>query len=75
MRINIHTQIAVADNEVIITKGDKVTTSIDKVDERLLKLIANLQEKFLNQLAGEVEHLGYRLTHRTAPLFPVPDHL
>lgn len=75
MRINIHTQIAVADNEVIITKGDKVTTSIDKVDERLLKLIANLQEKFLNQLAEEVEHLGYQLTHRTAPLFPVPDHL
>ena len=63
MRINIHTQIAVADNEVIITKGDKVTTSIDKVDERLLKLIANLQEKYL----------GYRLTHRTAPLFPIPD--
>ena len=73
MKINIHTQIAVADNEVIITKGDKVTTSIDKVDERLLKLIANLQEKFLNQLAEEVEHLGYQSTLRTAPLFPVPD--
>lgn len=71
--ITLHTRIDVAKEEITITIGDKVTASIKELDGRMLDIISMRQRVFLEELTAEVERLGYQVTLRTAPLFPVPD--
>ncbi len=77
MKIDIHIRIdTTADSQLFLTSGQKINgNNLATVDQNIIEVIAKLQETLENQLVQEAQHSGYQVTHRTAPLFPVPDHL
>ena len=73
--VKIHAEISVQGKEITITLGDKVSSSIDKIDEELLESVNHCRGEFLNQLTEKAGRLGYQVTLRRAPLFQTRDHL
>lgn len=75
MIVKIHTEILVQGKEITITLGDKVSSSIDKIDKELLESVNHCRGEFLNQLTEKAGRLGYQVTLRRALLFQTRDHL
>ena len=67
--VKIHAEISVQGKEITITLVDKVSSSIDKIDEELLESVNHCRGEFLNQLTEKAGRLGYQVTLRRAPLF------